>query len=470
MAGRPASRGGGLTGVHYGLIAFVIVSVLSLGAFIWQLTQNSELQAAAERAEERADTFGDPRGSVYAAEATARQSSVFQVMSNYLDGYGNLVAGMPDASWPTVQEQAQQTLQQAIELHGTLLTPSDSLMGAVDKLAARLADEKLRNQDLVDERSELQEQLAACQANDAELRESYLAQVNALRQEFESEQQRYVSALDEKDEQRAQLQTQLDRLSQELQQAKVTLERGDQVKDEQLAQLRDLIEDLRRKIADIQDPGLDPEAILTKADGKIIRAIPGSDYVYINLGSQAGIKVGMGFEIFSQVEAPTGVRGKASVEVASVTPQTAECRITRSTPGKPVIEGDYVVNLAYERNRKPRFVILGEFDLDYDGQVDLGGGRDKVAGIIEQWGGQVVSDLDETTDFVVVGTAPVVPDLPDDEPVTPVIVEQVEQRQLARSEFTDIIDRARSMYIPVITQSQFLFLTGYSGEAYVTQY
>ena len=41
MAVRPATRGG--NGMLYGLIAFVIVSVASLGAFIWQLTNNQEL-------------------------------------------------------------------------------------------------------------------------------------------------------------------------------------------------------------------------------------------------------------------------------------------------------------------------------------------------------------------------------------------------------------------------------------------
>jgi hypothetical protein len=44
-----------------------------------------------------------------------------------------------------------------------------------------------------------------------------------------------------------------------------------------------------------------------------------------------------------------------------------------------------------------------------------------------------------------------------------VVRDQVERKRLERSEFRKLIDEARSMYIPVITQNQFLFLTGYAG-------
>ncbi|MBN2447422.1 MAG: hypothetical protein JXO22_11880, partial [Phycisphaerae bacterium] len=205
-----------------------------------------------------------------------------------------------------------------------------------------------------------------------------------------------------------------------------------------------------------------PTAILTKADGKVLRAIPGSDLVYIDLGSNDGVKVGMGFEVFSKVDIPEGLRGKASLEVATVMSDTAECRVTRSTPSKPIIEDDLVVNIAFERNRLPKFVVKGDCDLDYDGQPDGENGREKVAGLIRQWGGQVAPELDETTDFVVIGTAPFVPVIPVGETATATIMAQADAARLARVDFQDLIARANATYIPVITQSQFLFLTGYA--------
>ena len=84
MAGRPATvRGGGLTGLHYGLIVFVVVSVASLGGFIFQLTKVKEADARAANAERRLDKFGRPAapvGNYYENEANARGATVFAVM------------------------------------------------------------------------------------------------------------------------------------------------------------------------------------------------------------------------------------------------------------------------------------------------------------------------------------------------------------------------------------------------------
>jgi hypothetical protein len=151
-----------------------------------------------------------------------------------------------------------------------------------------------------------------------------------------------------------------------------------------------------------------------------------------------------------------------------VRPDTAECMVTRSTPGQPIIEGDIVVNLAFERNRKPKFVVRGSFDLNYDGVIDAND-IERVSALIRDWGGQVVAELDETTDFVVVGVAPAVPRVLPGVPVSPVVQVQVERQKLARTEFAGLIEKAKTLNIPVITQSQLLFLTGYAGETAARQ-
>jgi hypothetical protein len=176
----------------------------------------------------------------------------------------------------------------------------------------------------------------------------------------------------------------------------------------------------------------------------------------------------MGFEVFPQLGSPgQALRGKASLEVATLMEDTAECRVTRSTPNQPIVEGDIVVNIAYEQGRKPKFVVRGEFDLNYDGKVDAFGGRDEVESIIRQWGGQVVPDLDESVDFVVIGVPPREGEVPAG--ASDIVRDQEDRKRLERSEFHKLIDDARSMYIPVITQNQFLFLTGYAGEGIVRE-
>ncbi|MBN2448254.1 MAG: hypothetical protein JXO22_16120, partial [Phycisphaerae bacterium] len=111
MAGRPASRGGGLTGLHYGLIAFVIVSVAALAGFIMQLTQNKKLQDEADRLSKLVDEdYGRPP-QFYLGEARAsRGSTAFAVMERYLKDYGTLVSGNSDAVYPAVAAQAERAI------------------------------------------------------------------------------------------------------------------------------------------------------------------------------------------------------------------------------------------------------------------------------------------------------------------------------------------------------------------------
>ena len=84
MAGRPAvSRGGGLTGLHYGLIVQVILFVLALAAAIWLGTMVKGAQERQARAERKNAQFGSPP-SYYEQEAQSRGSQVATVANETL--------------------------------------------------------------------------------------------------------------------------------------------------------------------------------------------------------------------------------------------------------------------------------------------------------------------------------------------------------------------------------------------------
>jgi hypothetical protein len=123
------------------------------------------------------------------------------------------------------------------------------------------------------------------------------------------------------------------------------------------------------------------------------------------------------------------------------------------------VAGDIVVNIAFERNRKPKFVVRGDFDLNYDGKPDFDG-SEQVTNMIRQWGGQVVDKLDESVDFVVIGLMPGAAPLGAGAPATEVVRAQQQQKELEASAFKDLAGQAQRMYIPVITQNQFLYLIG----------
>ncbi|MFQ6048503.1 MAG: hypothetical protein ACE5K7_03990, partial [Phycisphaerae bacterium] len=241
------------------------------------------------------------------------------------------------------------------------------------------------------------------------------------------------------------------------------LRQKDELHEVELGRLERKVAEQKAKIAELRPSGFDPYDILTKADGRVLRAIPGSDVIYIDLGKADRVKPGMTFEVFSPTSGRReGFRGKASVEVTAVMETTAECRVTRATPRRPIVQGDVVVNIAYEPDRLPVFVVRGVFDLDYDGQADWNG-VEKVAAIIRAWGGRVAAEIGETTDFLVVGLKPHVPTLPGERPVSDVIRDLADSRLDELAEYRRDLEQARTLGIPVITQSQFLFLTGYAG-------
>ncbi|NLF32704.1 MAG: hypothetical protein GX591_17665 [Planctomycetes bacterium] len=451
--------------MQIGLVSFAIATVLALAAFIWQFTQNKKLQDDASRAERQVQELGRAP-EFYTNEARARKTSVTAVMDEYLQQYGALVNAQPKVTLPAVKAQAERAIADAARDHEGLVSPSDSLVALVRRLSALLAEEKRRNGELADTLKLVQEDNERLTREHQVISTTFTEGVESLETRHTEAQTSFEQALAEKERQRAALEDNFSRASQELQQMRVQGQADVQVKEQEVARLRAQLDDLRGKIKELQPETFDPNAIVKKADGRILRAIPGSELVYINLGARDGLKVGMGFEIFSPVDVPREIRGKASIEVAAVLSDTAECRVTRTTAGQPIIEGDLIVNIAFERNRRPRFVVRGDFDLDYDGIMDPGGGREKVEAMIRQWGGDVIADLDETTDFVIVGTAPFLPELESGQTATAVIVAQIEARELARSQFRELIERARAMYVPVITQSQFLFLTGYSADEF----
>ena len=93
MAVRPATRGG--DGMLYGLIAFVIVSVASLGAFIWQLTNNKELDDKLKTATRQVREFGTPQ-QYYKDEAANRGSNVAETMNTQIKALATLISGKED--------------------------------------------------------------------------------------------------------------------------------------------------------------------------------------------------------------------------------------------------------------------------------------------------------------------------------------------------------------------------------------
>ena len=219
------------------------------------------------------------------------------------------------------------------------------------------------------------------------------------------------------------------------------------------------------------------ESVIRQADGKILR-VPGNDNVFINLGLGDQITPGMTFEVYDRfagipglgenadagsgtASEPTEVTlpmGKASIEVVRLSNRQAECRIIRQQIGQPVVEGDLIANLVYDKNTKYNFVVFGEFDLDQNGQPTPGD-AEVVQRLITQWGGKVEPAVNVNTDFIVLGFEPEVPLRDDAE--TPTDVIRREAAEAAAKAYNDVRDRAIELNVPILNQNRFLYYVGY---------
>ena len=166
-------------------------------------------------------------------------------------------------------------------------------------------------------------------------------------------------------------------------------------------QLRQVMEGYRLKI------GEGPQTL--RPDGKILKAMVREGVVYIDIGRQDRVRIGMPFSVYS---ARKGVseegQGKASIAVTNVENHIAECHITRSVSTDPIVEGDLVANIAFDAIGTPVFVVAGQFDLDGDDQIEMDG-TEQVKTMVADYGGKVAEEIDVTVDFVVLGTKPPLP-------------------------------------------------------------
>lgn len=464
MAGRPASRrvvGGGLSGLHYGLFSSIFITVAAVGGFIWQLTSVESIKAERDQFKSRLDEYGTPP-DYYKAEAAARGSPVFVAIDDDRKKLAWLATSEPDAYASTVVQEVATLLGQVDQNHPNTINTNDSLIKVIRKLDQEANKQKRVSNDRQGKLEALQEENESLNVQIQGVKDDFQKQVDVqsariaeLQGEFESYKQDRDASIQRIEQEVAQADDQKRKIMEDARRRQKSLELA-------LAKAANQVTMLQNKIQEIAPTTFDPDAILTKADGRIMRAIPGSDVVYINLGEDDRLKIGMGFEVYSQTRESTDrIRGKASVEVVSLTPATAECRVTRRETGRPIIENDIIVNISYERDRRPTFVIAGAFDLDYDGEVDSDG-VEKIAGLIREWGGDVVSEFDETTDFVIIGASPSIPRIPA-EARTRIVMGQIGGIMKELLAFRELITQASEVGVPVITQNQFLYLTGYAG-------
>lgn len=214
------------------------------------------------------------------------------------------------------------------------------------------------------------------------------------------------------------------------------------------------------------EPGPDMEATAFQADGKVILVDEAAGVIHLDLGSEDHVYRGLTFSVYDRAGGiPRDGTPKAQVEVLAVDPRVSTARILSSERKNPIALGDLVANLIWDADQENQFVVAGEFDLDRDGSTDYDGVR-KIEELVRKWGGTIAEDVSADTDYVILGTEPVVPAEPtlDAQANDPTAMERYNAARQKDERYQEIRQRAESLCVPIFNYDRFLSFTGYATE------
>ncbi|MFC1635535.1 hypothetical protein ACFL5Z_11895 [Planctomycetota bacterium] len=213
-------------------------------------------------------------------------------------------------------------------------------------------------------------------------------------------------------------------------------------------------------------PGPDPNMLALKSDGQIMLIDDQTQVVHLNIGSDDRVYQGLTFSVYDRGGSiPKDGQGKAEVEVFDVAKNYSVARIIQSKLNKPLLQGDIVANLIWDSDRTNVFVIAGEFDLDQNERIDLGG-ADRIRMLVEKWGGQVADTISINTDFVILGQAPQTLQRPtlEETEIDPQAMARYNYSMQALNRYNGLKNQAQGLWIPVLTYEKFLYFIGYKGQ------
>ena len=392
-----ASSKGNITGVHFALMFFVMLSII-LGVMTYiYFNEGREARTALTKETKNASdqrTLAQNRDREIGDLKTVLGADFEQV-------------GSRDNPQPNTLIHALQTEMQkngAILQPGqaeTFLTHFQEMRNQVNKLTAERnqleADLNNRNQELVALRKEYQD--------DVDTAENALAQTHQDLQNVQKEKDETVAALRTDFEQLqrnySQVQSERDQLQQELARA---IDEHKQRETNLIAQ----IDRLRDEKFQMQN--MDFEV----ADGQVHWVDHRAGTVWINLGEADNLSKRTTFSVYEKGLARVGGRKediKAKIEVTNILgPHLAEARVTSEDVYRPIAPGDPIYTPMWSANESQQFAIVGRIDFDGDGHSD----RETLHNLIANSGGKVVaevddqgnftgSELDERTKFLIVG-------------------------------------------------------------------
>jgi len=462
----------------YALIAFVTLFIIAATAGVIYYLKYEEQHGLAEAAQKKLSEFASPAEqqkitAIVGSEQSGK--SKLKAMSDYLDQAASLILpGLPgdksaevkvNEATAKVKEMTAAVAKQYSEKHD--IDPNSTLLQVADKLNASLANTKTSEAAAKEQLGNLQAQFEDAQKVSMEKENTLLAEKDRLQQQFNKVKTDYndleVLLKEKSNEQVKDLYGKLD------QEKTAREEMNKQLLKSQaeLQMAQDRIQKILKESVWPVQPPPDKEVKAFEPDGKIILVDDQAKTVQINLGTNDHIYRGLTFAVYDRGQPiPKNGKGKADIEVYNIGDSFSAARIIRSDKKNPIVADDIIANLIWSPTKANIFVVAGDFDLTGDG-VPEDDAVAKIRVLVEKWGGKVADTVTMNTDYVILGTLPVVPPKPtmQDTEKYPNAMEKYERAVQQAAGYKDIQSQAQALSIPILNADRFLYFIGYKTQA-----
>jgi hypothetical protein len=264
-------------------------------------------------------------------------------------------------------EALQERYDKDMETYGANTEPESRKYGT---LLANIFEE---NRKLVQNEAKAKQDIKDYQARVAAIEAEKEAQVKKFEEQMKTAAADAAKARTDFEDQYATMKTDKEKLAAELAAKQKTY-------DEDITKLETDRKDLETSISKLERSIDKYEARLPKADefaqpadGRISWVDQANRTVWINLGSADGLRPQVTFSVAAEgLDDAQAAEKKGSIEVTRVEDaHMAEARITFDEDTNPLLPGDRIYSLVWDRGRKVGFGIAGVIDMDGDGKEDL---------------------------------------------------------------------------------------------------
>lgn len=463
-----ASRVGGISGAVIGLVVCVFLFVISTALAVLFYTQKADAEKQTVAAQEELADFINAAtaqsNSEYLDLKTRAAQNNIKVYDQMIRDQQSLKIWLTGDPGKTLAEVEQAKKDASVGDGENALTKVVAMQAAAETAAAKAAAAEERNTAMQGRLTRLEEDIKRARAAAAQTHEQLRAQLVKQNEQYEAH---VAKVKDERDE-----------LERTYEQAKADFRTQLRGKDGEISALKGEVTKRDGRIEEltriVEGRRMTSPDMTLEHDGRITRVDAGEDIVYINLGRNDRVVLGQTFEVFDQqigVQTERNLKGqvqhtggKATIEVIRFAEdgRSATARVVRQPFGSVVVAGDLISNIVYDRDRKFRFFVAGDFDVDGDDRPTAGE-RQRVKTMIQQWGGVAIDaeKMPVDTDFLVMGREPGFPTRPDEATATEDDWRRfVEQREKATS-YQELVGLAKELSVPILTQNRFYTLIGF---------